>query len=417
MKIADILTKPVEKRAEVAQQLYDKSIEIILQSQLSTGGTTASFKGSRYAGHVYPRDHAYTTRALVASGKYAEAKQALVYILNTELSDEHVMYQRYDQNQASTSNKPPQIDGNAQTLIALAEYYKATRDGELVERYKERILLLEKGLQFHTHEFPKGSLVYSINGIIEFAPFEEGFEIYTNACAVAAYRSLSSLFMEVFGDAFQKEQYVIKADSIKYGIEHYLFIPEYGGFVGCVRTEPNPSVATIANLKSFLALIDFDVFDPLSEMIQKSLQFHLEGTWNEDIGAYNRYGEAIGRHNFGNGPWPMVMLRLAEAYTKMDKRKEAQKALDWVLQVALLNDEVPLGLPEHVVTKEELLKEFHGFMKTYDINPREERKKEYEKNEKSTLMVKHSIAYPINPLIWSHSQYVLVWKRLKSILE
>ena len=417
MSKANLFTKKITDQAQVAQQLYDKSVEVITQSQISTGGTTASFKGSRYAGHVYPRDHAYTTRALVAAGKYAEAKQALVYILNVELSDEKVMYQRYDQNQLSTSNKPPQIDGNAQTLIALADYFKTTRDGEIIERYKDRIIQLEQGLQHHTHEFAKGRLVYSINGIIEFSPFEEGFEIYTNACAVAAYLALSRLFGDVFGDGYQKEQFEIKAEEIKKGIEAYLYIPEYGGFVACVRTEPNPSVVAIANLKSFLALIDFDVFDVSSPKIQESLEYHLTGTWNPDIGAYNRYGEAMGRHNFGNGPWPMVMLRLAEAYVKMGKTEEAKKAFTWVLNVALLNDEVEMGLPEHVVTKEELLKEFRGFMKTYDINPREERKNEYEKNEKSALVDKHGIAYPINPLVWSHSQYVLVWKNLKTLVK
>lgn len=415
--MADRLNKPVENRSESAQTLYDKSIEVIVSSQISTGGTAASLKGSRYAGHVYPRDHAYTTRAFVAAGKHAEAKQALVYILNTELSEDGVMYQRYDQNQQSTSNKPPQIDGNAQTLIALADYMKATRDGELVERYKDRITQLEKGLQHHTHEFSQGHLVYSINGIIEFSPFEEGFEIYTNACAVAAYRALAYLYSEVFNDSFHAEQYQLRADSIRKGIKAYLYIPEYKGFVACVRTEPNPSVVTIANLKSFLALIDFDIFDVNSKEIQESLSVHMEGTWNPEIGAYNRYGEAIGRHNFGNGPWPMVMLRLAEAQVKAGNKEEARKAFDWVLNVALLNEEVPMGLPEHVVTKEELLKEFHGFMRTFDINPREERKNEYEKNEKSTMLKKHDIAYPINPLIWSHAQYVLVWKNMQQLLK
>jgi GH15 family glucan-1,4-alpha-glucosidase len=416
MSIREVLERPVENRADVAAQLYEKSVAVLIESQQPTGGTSASMKGSRYFGHTYPRDHAYVTRAMVSAGKYADAKQALTYILNVELSPEGVMAQRYDETQKSSSNKPPQIDGNAQTLIALAYYTDKSGDRELFERYADHVTKLLQGLDHHTTSYPHGDLVYSVNGIIEFAPFEEGYEIYTNACAYKACRDIAHLFSSILDDAKTAKALRDKAERIKRGIGHYLYIPEYGGFVFTVRREPNPSVVHVANLKSFLALIDFDVFDADDPKILSSLEYQLAGTKNEATGGYDRYNASIGRHNFGNGPWPMVMMRLVHAYVKMGKNAEAVKALDWVLNVALINQDVELGLPEHVVTKEELLKEFHGFMRTFDINPREERKKEYEKNERSKMMEKYGVAYPINPLVWSHAQFVLVWNEVRKNL-
>jgi GH15 family glucan-1,4-alpha-glucosidase len=413
MSLANKFYQPVSDKQSVINAVYQKSCDVIRKSQIATGGTTASMKGSRYAGYVYPRDHAYTTRAFISAGMETEAKQALTYILNVELSEEGVMYQRYNSEQQSTSNKPPQIDGNAQTIIALGDYFRKTADGEFVERYKDHILTLEKGLQHHTHVFAKGDLVFSINGIIEFSPFEEGFEIYTNACVVKAYRTLAELWRTALNDEYRATEFEDKAERIRNGIKEYLYIPEYGGFMACIRREPNPSVVTIANLKSFLTLADFDIFEATDPMMQESLTFHLEGTKNEEIGGYNRYADGIGRHNFGNGPWPMVMMRLVDYYVKSGNMIEANKQLDWVLNVALLNLDVKLGLPEHVVTKEELLKEFHGFMRTFDVNPREERVGEYEKNERGEMVKKYGVAYPINPLVWSHSMFILVWDRIK----
>lgn len=413
MLFRELLEKPVENVSTVLETLYAKSIEVAKESQMPTGGTMASLKGSRYAGHTYPRDHAYAIRAFISADMAAEAKKALLYILNVELSEDGVMYQRYDESQKSTSNKPPQIDGNAQTLVALGEYVRLLKDKELAERYKERVLELLRGLEHNTHTYPHGDLVFSVNGIIEFAPFEEGFEIYTNAVVYRAYKEAATLFGEVYGDTKMRETLHEKADRIKRGIEHYLYIPAYGGFMACVRMEPNPSVVTIANLKSFLALVDFDVFDATDEKIVTSLQYHLEGTKNDEIGGYNRYGAAIGRHNFGNGPWPMVMMRLCDYYVKANKQEEAQKCLTWVLNVALQNKDVEMALPEHVVTKEEIVREYEGFMRVYDISKREERKKEYEKNMDSEMMKQFEVAYPINPLVWSHTQFILVWNRVK----
>lgn len=404
-----LLTNPVENRNEVASKLREKSIEIVKGAQFAGGGTGASQKGSRYYGHTYPRDHSYTTRALIAAELQSEAKKALTYILTVEKSPEGVLFQRYSQEQKNSSNKPPQIDGNALTLIALGDYMDKFDDVEFLERHREQVLDIVNGLKHHLHDFPKGSLVHSVNAINEFSPYEEGFELYTNSCTAKAFL--------VAGEILNDGSLVEIGNKIRDGIAWYLYIKEYGGFMTLVRREPNPSIAMVANLTGFLAMTDFELYPIHDEKVLQSVEFQLKGTWNEEIGAYDRYAASIGRHNFGNGPWPMVNLRLASYFVKAGRTEEANQLLDWVLNVALLNEDVELGLPEHVVTKEELEKEYAALMRTFDINPREERKNEYEKNLQSSILKKHGIAYPVNPLIWSHAMYLIVWEDIKALFS
>jgi len=408
MTFKQLVTAPVKNRKVVADKIYSKSIEVVKESQFAGGGTGASLKGSRYYGHTYPRDHSYTTRAFVAAGLHIEAKEALRYILTVEKSPEGVMFQRYDADQKSSSNKPPQIDGNALTLIAVSDYVRKFNDTKFVEKYREQLTEIVNGLRSHLHEFGKGSLVHSVNAINEFAPYEEGFELYTNACTCQAFYEAA----EFLGDPSLTEI----GSQVQKGIEAYLYIPEYGGLMTLVRREPNPSITNVANLTGFLAITDFEIIPLESNIVEESISFQLKGSWNEEIGAYNRYAATMGRHNFGNGPWPMVMLRLASYFVRSGKTSEAEKAFDWVLNVAALNEDVEYALPEHVVTKQEIEKEFGAFMRTFDINPREDRVGEYKKNIASKMMEKYEIAYPINPLVWSHSMFLIVWNDMQKLI-
>lgn len=406
------LNKPVEDLPQIAEKIYKKSIEVVEESQLETGGMVASLKGTRYFGHVYPRDHAYMTRALISAGNFDRSRKAIEYILTCELSPNSVMFQRYDEKGKSSSNKPPQIDGNAQTLISISDYYKATNDKDFIKNYKKEIDALLRGLQNSTHHFKDGSLIFCVNGIIEFAPFEEGYEIYTNAVTYAALCSISEIYSDVFEKKDQASHLAELAQEIKQGIESYLYHPLQGGFMSGVRPEPNPSLILAANLKSFLALVDHDVFDAKDEKILKSLEYHLAGTKNEELGGYNRYAHLIARHNFGDGPWPMVMMRLADCYVKQGKKDEAKKCVEWVLNVAMLNEDVPFGLPEHVATKEEFIKEYETYKKITEVAPRPNKGEEYKTIENAQMFKKYELAYAVNPLTWSHAMFVIVWNRI-----
>jgi GH15 family glucan-1,4-alpha-glucosidase len=379
-------------------KIAEKSTEVLENAQLTTGGVAASLAGTRYAGNVYPRDHAYATRAFISIKNFERAKKALEFILECPLSEDNIMYQRYNEKKENSSYKPPQIDGNAQTIISVHEYTKSANDRSIFEKYQKKITALLDGIYKQTHTFPHGNLTYTINGIIEFAPFEQGYDLYTNACV---YKALKESHLDE------------EAEKIKKGIEYYLYYPQYGGFMPCLRSEPDASLVLSAHLKAFLALTDFDIFAPDDERIVKSLEFHLNGTKNSEVGGYNRYSYEIGRHNFGNGPWPMVMLRLADYYRKSHNEKKMQEIVEWVLNIAEKNIDIPFGLPEHVVAKDEFLKTYEGFKKMDEVSPRPAKKTEYETILKSRVFSEKSLAYAINPLMWSHAQFLIVMQDMQ----
>lgn len=404
----DLLNKPLENPDEEGHRLFTKSIEILKAAQLPTGGTTASLPGTRYAGHVYPRDHGYATRAFIVAEEMESAERAITYILSCELDQDGVMYQRYDEHGKNSSYKPPQIDGNAQTLLSLAEYIKATGKTELLRDKRTQIDMLLAGIKSKTAHFPHGSLIYCINGIIEYSSFEAGYEIYTNAVSYRAIKEIAALMKNIKLDEL--------AEKMKSGIESYLYYPSLQTFIPCLRREPDVSYVLLANSKSFLAIVDHDIFAVDDTRITSSLSYHLDQTRNKELGGYNRYHFLMDRHNFGDGPWPMVMLRLAQYYNKIGDKEKVEECFTWVLNVAKNNLDQPDVLPEHVSTDKSFLTEYEAFKQLNETASRPAKEKEYELIKGSRTYNELGLAYAVNPLTWSHSQFILAWTDVKKTI-
>lgn len=403
------LTAPVPDATEYGNTLFATSVKVLIDSQFESGGTGASLKGTRYAGHCYPRDHGYATRAFIAAGLKEFAEKALSYILTCELSDNNIMYQRYNLSKKSASYKPPQIDGNAQTILAATRYLDTENIPEIVMKYSSQLNKLTKGILKQTHNFTNGSLVEGINGIIEFPPFEQGFDLYTNAVSYRALKNISQ-HPEILGDALAKNA-EDTAQNIQKGIMSYLRFKEKDTFFTGIRREPSVSEIKIPFPKNYLALSDFEVFEDSQgkEMVKRGLTYHLEGTKNEELGGFNRYHELMGRHNFGNGPWPMMMLRLAQHYIQSNEHSKAKECFNWVMNVAKNNKDKPGQLPEHVSTKEAFTSARDTFTRLDETAPRPAKGQEYTLINNSKTMQEDGIAYAVNPLVWSHSQFILAW--------
>lgn len=404
-----IFSKEIPHFRETGDQLFEKSKEIVLLAQAKSGAVSASLPGTRYSGFLYPRDHGYATRALVAANEMTSAHKALRCILASEIDENDILYQRYTSDGRNASYKPPQIDGNAQTLLAFTSFIQNKNSNELHD-YFSRIKQLTQGILSQTKTFAHGNLVYSINGIIEFSPFEAGYDLYTNAVCYRALLDISH-YPKIVGEALADEA-KLTALAIQKGIKKYLYYPKEKTFLSCLRAEPDSSYVMLPNLKNYLALSDFEVIDASDELLAEGLTYHLNGTTNKELGGYNRYHALMGRHNFGNGPWPMVMLRLAQFYIKANQKKKALSCFTWVLNAAKNNLDQPGCLPEHIATKEAFLEEYQLFKMIDETSPRPAKEKEYELMLKSKTMKQLGLAYAVNPLMWSHAQFILAWSSL-----
>lgn len=229
--------------------------------------------------------------------------------------------------------------------------------------------------------------------------------MYTNAVCYRAIREIAALVKNIKLDSL--------GERIRDGIAAYLFYPSLQSFIPCLRREPDVSFVLLPNIKSFLALTDFDVFPPNDKRIQTSLAYHMEGTKNSDLGGYNRYHFLMDRHNFGDGPWPMVMLRLAQYYNKIDEKKKMENCFAWVIHVAKNNLDQEMLLPEHVSTDASFLEEYEAFKQINETAPRPAKEKEYQTILESKTYNDLGLAYAVNPLTWSHAQFILAWKEMK----
>lgn len=411
MQSHHVFSQKLSDFTKVGNLVLVKSSEILSEAQATTGGTSASLYNTRYTNYCYPRDHGYATRAFIALGDYVRALNALRFILTCPLSEENSYYQRYSLQGQNASYKPPQIDGNAQTLLSVARYCKKVNRTDC-HIFAPKIIKIIDGILAHKHTFHHGSLIYSLNGILEYTPFEKGFELYTNAVCYRALLDIAA-YPELIGHTRAKKLQS-EAESIQKGILYYLYNTTEKTFYSCMRTEPDVSMVPLANLKSFLALADFEVVKNTDKRLTLSLEYHLNGTRNSDLKAYNRYHSLMNRHNFGNGPWPLVMLRLAHYYLWTQQQEEAMKCLSWVLNAAKNNLDYPLLLPEHIATKEAFLKEYLLFKKLNEIAERPAKEKEYRQILASKTMRDLKLAYAVNPLVWSHAQFILTWTDIKA---
>ena len=122
------LQSPIADFTSAGEKLYKHSLARIKQAQTPSGGIQASLPGTRYAGFIYPRDHAYCMLALIRASEFASARKALNFLLTCEKSKEHLMEQRYDTQGKKQAYKPPQIDGNALSVIAIISYFAASKE-------------------------------------------------------------------------------------------------------------------------------------------------------------------------------------------------------------------------------------------------------------------------------------------------
>jgi len=407
-KYKSLLTQKVTDFQKTGELIFQKSSTILIQAQMDSGATGASLQGTRYGGFCYPRDHAYATRAFLTLHDSQRALLALKYILSCEIDPYDIMYQRYDAQGVNASYKPPQIDGNAQTLLSVTSFLDQT--SQSLSDYLPRIKQLTQGILSQLHHFEHGSLVYAINGIIEYSPFEAGYDLYTNAVSYGAFTSLAK--HKTFIGSEIAEEALYAAQRIKAGIHYYLYYEKGQTFIPCLRAEPDSSLVILPNLKSYLALSDFAVFSSDDPILRTGLLYHLDGTKNQELGGYNRYHELMSRHNFGNGPWPMVMLRLAQHYLKTKDTKKAEECFTWVLNAALNNLDMPYCLPEHISSKASFEDEYNIFKKINETSPRPAKEKEYVLMQKSKTMKQLGLAYAVNPLVWSHAQFIEAWRQL-----
>ncbi len=377
------------KEIQKAEKLYNKSIKILKKFQLRNGAILASSPKGRYP-YVYPRDHAICILGLISARELKRAKKGLEFIFNSQ-NKNGSFSQRIDKKGKDASYKPIQLDNTGLVLYAFADYIKEANDKEFLKENRQKV---NKSLNYLKKQLHKNNLFFTPNSIHEFPPLEEGFEIWANAVCYGALKKLKEIKFSIKKFDLQK---------IKKSIDKHFWNKDY--FIKTIRVKESSSTAFCIDA-STCGLFDYEVFDNDNKKIIKNMKKIEKKLWNKDIGGICRYEKFIGRNNGGWGPWPHFTLMVARHHIKLKNRKEADKYIEWVLQISY-----NFKLPEHIATKKEF-EEWVDSSKRAGIL-RKDRRIMIRNIRKNKIFKKKGLAYSVLPLAWPHAEFIRTWNLYK----
>jgi GH15 family glucan-1,4-alpha-glucosidase len=382
-----------------AEDIYQKSIEVLKKVQLRNGGCLASPRGERYP-YVYPRDHSMCILGFLSAGMTKEAKKALNFVFRGQL-DNGAFPQRYDSKGKDASYKPIQVDGTGLIIYSLAEYYKKTNDENFIlgnwTKIKNALNYIAKNL------YGEKDLIYTPNSVHEFPPTENGLEIWANAICCGAIKEL-----DVITHKLKKScgNWCELSNRVKLGILRYMWNSRIQSFVKTIRIKESSSVITDVDI-SPCALPDFGVLSDKDEKVRHTVRRIEKYLWDKELGGICRYQKFEGRNNGGYGPWPHFTLMLCRHFIRLRNRKKADKYLNWVLKISYKG-----LLPEHIST----VAEFEEYVIDYTEAGllRKDRMVMIE-NSRKHPMFRKGIAYITTPLAWPHAEFIRTWDLYKVV--
>ncbi|MCX6802405.1 MAG: hypothetical protein NT067_04830 [Candidatus Diapherotrites archaeon] len=382
---------------EKAEFLYKASVNQLLKAQLENGAIIPTSSEKSYL-HIYPRDLAFCTLALVKAERFDEAQKALDFALRHQDRKTGCFPQRWDEAGNNNGYKPVQPDATALVLYAFAEYVLEKNNVDFAEVNWDRI---EKAIDFLNSKIVSDkNLVFAPSSVHEFPPMEEGYEIWANAVCCAAFRELSKVAEKI------KAEYLplSKENALKDSMLQYLWNSRKQCFVKTIRLSESSSVMLWPDA-SVLALSFFDVFAPNDKKIVSTIKLLDEKLWHKSFGGISKFGPVEGVEKGGFGASPFFSLLLADYYIKAGDREKAEKFLNWVISVGQAG-----SLPEHVSTKED----FEAFVLDFgDAGLLNRNTMKQINSVRESGDFKNGIARITDPFSMAHAAFILVWKNYK----
>jgi len=321
-----------------ADWLYWKSTEALKKSQLKNGGISASPKGTRYP-YIYPRDHAMITLALIEAGMIKEAEKAVLFLAKAK-TRKGIFPQRLLPSGKDASYAPTQMDATSLSIIAIAKYYKKTKDKKFLRKAWKQI---KKSGDFVVSKIDSEKrLVFTPNSIFEFPPLEEGFEIWANSACFLALKETAFLAKELGKKAKKYEKESLR---IKKSVLRYLWVPSKKSFAKNLRIGAGASIVKHADPCGY-AVAEFEMLPEKDKRIISTVKRIEKELWHSKLGGICRYPKIVGRNPAGHGSWAIFTCMIARHFINTGKRKKAEKYIQWILK----NSENGM-IPEHVASK------------------------------------------------------------------
>jgi GH15 family glucan-1,4-alpha-glucosidase len=373
------------------QDLYQKSIDIILEYQSPSGAYVASPNFPTY-GYSWLRDSSYIAAAMVRVGKSDSARKYHRWVdqvirryrdkiaaihkalaSGQALEDMDFLFTRYslegfeDRSDESWGNF--QYDGYGTWLWSLWEYYRLTRDKPLVNSVWQSVRDV-LGYLCDVWQLPA------------YDCWEEHPDLihpYSLACVYggfsAALKLAEACDLPLDESQIQKEMLKVRQFTLDNGVCE-------GHLVKHIHHDPSQNPYCDSDVDSSLlgALVPYALPDPDSGLAEATLQIVREKLVSESGGVHRYLKDTY----YGGGTWILLTAWLGWVEAVMGDRIRAHARLDWILSQADAQ-----GWLAEQMTDEVLYPEM--------VQPWQEKW--------------GSVA---SPLLWSHAMYLILQDVLQS---
>lgn len=333
--------------------LFKKSLFIIRSHTDNRGAIIASGdsdmlqNGRDTYSYMWPRDGAFSARALDMAGDFNVAERFFGFCDHVIAEDGYFMHKyRPDESLGSSWHPwmkngkielPIQEDETALVLISLWQHYRESKDLEFIEKVYNS--LVKKAADFMVgYRDPRTRLPKASYDL-----WEEKFGIHTfTASSVYAALTCAAKFAKLLGKEKSEFIYTTAAFEIKQAILTYLFDDTQGYFVKMINVKEDGTIEydhtlDMSSLYGVFAFGVLDIDDPRLARMVKVVDERI--TVKTEVGGIARYeGDIYFRSADGvpGNPWFITTLWLAQYYIARAKKEEdfepAHKILSWVVK-------------------------------------------------------------------------------------
>lgn len=358
---ANLPESQLEHIDEPISNLFKQSLLTIRSHVNKNGGIIASGDsdmlqfGRDYYEYVWPRDGAYTTRALMKVGDFNASKRFFQFCDDVIDAKGYFMHKyRPDKSLGSSwhpwvedghSQLPIQEDETAIVLFSLWEYFEKTHDLEFIESIYNS--LIRRAAQFLArYRDEKTGLPEASYDLWE---MYYGMSTYT-ASSVYGALLVASKFANLLGKTDQSKEYEEAGATIQKAILKYLFNEKENTFYKHIEARKSKiEIHDVLDISSFYGIFAFEVLPYDDKRLKKAFEVYKERLLlKSNVSGYARFEGDHYNHQGGDypgNPWIVTTLWMAQYMIASAKNKkdleESKKLLDWVVAHASTSGMLP----------------------------------------------------------------------------
>ncbi len=339
-------------------RLFKRSL-ITIRSQIDNNGaiiaandSDITFEGRDTYSYMWPRDGALVAYAMDLAGYGAVTRRFFEFCARV-IKDNGYLLHKYNPNGTLASSWHPWVkDGHTQLPIqedetalvvwSLWKHYEKYHDVEFIQPLYGPLVIRTADFMCHFRN-EKTGLPHPSYDLWE---ERHGILTFTTAAVIAGLKAASN-FARLFGETDKAQKYSETADTMKSGMDRYLYSNEQKRFVRMANQKADGSFEYDMTVDaSMYGIFAFGAYHPMDEKVMSTMKAIKDRLWcKTEVGGVARYendyyhqvSRDIG--SVPGNPWFICTMWLAQYQIAKAKTKtelsEALSTLEWVASRSL----------------------------------------------------------------------------------